>query len=224
MEENQEKLNPSGKLNEESVNEENSEQNTVQENNVLNENPEHLSSLNMLWRHAFSELDEWEKRADLRDDLLLARAKLFAENFERNQDNLKAITEQFTKELVEWEKTAREEILMSTTVVQHFFPKKSYEELNEQMDAIQKRTMSILRTPFQGLPNQQMVDKYPEVIEQYIKIRKKARQQYIKAVKHAGNIIYENQIGVINFFTRQIKNFVLPFNKYMEKQEEITKS
>jgi hypothetical protein len=218
MDEKQEKLDP------QEITEEKAEGVVVEpkeeaEKTIPEENQEQLSSFDLLWRHAFSELDEWAKRADLCDDAFLAGAKLVSESMERNQGNLKALAEQFSREFAEWEKTAREEFLMSTTLLQHFFPKKSYEDLNEQIDAIQKRTMSILRTPCQSLSNRQLLDKYPELIEQYITYRRKARKQYVKAVKHAGNIIYENQKGVINLFTRQIKSLVLPFNKYMEKQE-----
>lgn len=200
------------------------EQKEEAEKTISQENQEQLSSFDFLWRHAYGELDEWARRADLRDDVFLAGVKLFSESIERNQGNLKAIAEQFGREFAEWEKTAREEFLMSTTLLQHFFPKKSYEDLNEQIGAIQKRTMTILRTPCQSLSNRQLLDKYPELIEQYIAYRKKAREQYVKAVKQAGNIIYENQKGIINLFSRQMKNLVLPFNKYMEKQEEITNS
>jgi hypothetical protein len=218
MDEKQEKLDP------QEITEEKAEGVVVEpkeepEKTIPEENQEQLSSFDLLWRHAFGELDEWARRGDLRDDAFLAGAKLFSESIERNQGNLKALAEQFSRELAEWEKAAREEFLMSTTLLQHFFPKKSYEDLNEQIDAIQKRTLSILRTPCQSLSNRQFLVQYPEIIEQYITYRKKARKQYVKAVKHAGNIIYENQKGVINLFTRQIKSLVFPFNKYMEKQE-----
>ncbi|MEH7505592.1 hypothetical protein V7152_27090 [Neobacillus drentensis] len=183
-----------------------------------------LSSLDLLWHNAFNELDEWAKRGDFRDEVFLKEAMFFADNIQRNQGNIKAISEKFNKEFAEWERTAREEFLMSTTSLQHFFPLRSYEEINAQIDQIQKRTMSILHKPFQAITNNQVMEKYLEIIDQYIAIRKKSRKQYIKTVKQAGNLIYENQKGFVNLFAKQIKTLMFPLNKYMEKAEELTKS
>ncbi|MEH7076159.1 hypothetical protein [Neobacillus drentensis] len=185
---------------------------------------EELSSLDMLWHNAFHELDEWAKRGDFRDEVFLKEAMFFADNIQRNQENIKALSEKFNKEFAEWERTAREEFLMSTTSLQHFFPLRSYEEINVQIDQIQKRTMSILSTPCQAITQNQAMDKYLSIIEQYIAVRKKSRKQYIKTVKQAGNLIYENQKGFVNLFARQIKTLIFPLNKYMEKVEEISKS
>ncbi len=188
------------------------------------DNEEQISSLDMLWRHAFSEIDEWAKRSDYRDEVFLNASKNFAESVQRNQGNLKAIAAQFNKELAEWERTAREELLMSTTTLQHFFPIRSYEEINSQIDQIQQRTMTLLSKPCQAISNYQVMNKYLEVINQYIELRKKGRMQYINAVKQAGNLIYENQRGFVNLFARQIKTLMFPLNKYMEKTEEHAKS
>lgn len=207
---------PEVRANEENVDE--------QEKQVEEINQEQLSSLDLLWRLAFGELDEWAKRANFRDEVFLTEAKLFTESMERNRANIKAAAEKFSKEFAEWERTAREEFLMSTTSLGHFFPIKSYEEINQQIDQIQKRTLSILKTPCSAITNHQAAEKYYEMIGQYIAIRKKFRQQYIKTVKQAGNLIYENQKGLVNLVSRQIKTLVFPLNKYLEKSEELTKS
>lgn len=191
---------------------------------VQEENEEQLSSLDMLWHHVFNEMDEWAKRSDLRDEMFLKEAMNFAETVQRNQGNLQAAAEQFNKEFAEWERTAREEFLMSTTTLQHFFPIRSYENINEQLDQIQKKTMLIINKPCQAIANNQAIDKYIEIIDQYIALRKKGRMQYIKTVKQAGNLIYENQKGFVNLFARQIKTLIFPLNKYLEKSEELTKS
>jgi len=188
------------------------------------ENEEQLSSLDLLWRHAFGELDEWAKRSDFRDEVFLKEAKLFAESVQRNQGNSIEIAAQFYQEFSSWEKTAREEFLMSTTSLQHFFPLKSYEDINAQIDQIQERTMTILATPCQMIASNLSMNKYLEMIDQYISIRKKGREQYINTVKQAGNLIYENQKGFVNLFARQIKTVMFPLNKYLEKTEEIIKS
>ncbi|WP_413301730.1 hypothetical protein AA0X95_22360 [Bacillus sp. 1P10SD] len=195
-----------------------------QEQPVENEDMEQLSSLDVLWQHAFGELDEWAKHAEFRDEIFLKEAKHFAESIKRNQGNVKDIAERFNKEFAEWERTAREEFLMSTTSLQHFFPIRSYEDINAQIDQIQKKTMSILSAPCQTLNNYLSMEKYLEMIDQYIALRKKGRMQYIKTVKQAGNLIYESQRGFVNLFARQIKSVMFPLNKYLEKTEELSKS
>ncbi|HEY2421250.1 MAG TPA: hypothetical protein VGI04_07540 [Neobacillus sp.] len=184
---------------------------------------EQLTSLDILWHHAFKELDEWAAHADFRDEVFLKEAMYYVESLKRNQGNIQTVTEQFQKEFVDWEKAAREEFLMSTTSLQHFFPHRSYEEINEQIDKIQRRTMSILNVPFQTVSNFQIMDKYLTIIEQYISIRKKGRLQYLKTIKQAANLVYENQKGFVNLFSKQIKSLMFPFNKYLEKAEEFTK-
>ena len=195
-----------------------------EEQPVENEDMEQLSSLDILWQHAFGEIDEWAKHAEFRDEVFLKEAKYFAESIKRNQGNVKDIAERFNKEFAEWERTAREEFLMSTTSLQHFFPIRSYEDINAQIDQIQKKTMSILSAPCQTLNNYLTMEKYLEMIDQYIALRKKGRMQYIKTVKQAGNIIYESQRGFVNLFARQIKSVMFPLNKYLEKTEELSKS
>lgn len=188
------------------------------------ESEAHLSSLDTLWHLAFRELDEWAKLADFRDEVFLKQAQLFADGIQRNQDNIKVIAQQFNKDFTDWEKMAREEFLMSTTSLAHFFPLKSYEEINAQIDQIQKKIISILQTPCQTMVNYQAADKYLEMIDQYIAFRKKFRSQYLNALKQAGNLVYENQKGFVNLFMRQIKTFMFPLNKYLEKSEEAAKS
>lgn len=183
-----------------------------------------ISSLDILWNHAFRELDQWAKKADFRDAVFLKEAMYFAESIKRNQANIKSVREQFNKEFENWERTAREEFLMSTTVLQHIFPKKSYEEINQQIDQIQNRTASILGTPLQMVVNNQMMEKYLEMIDQYIALRKNGREQYIKTLKQAASLIYESQKGFVNLFSGQLKTYMFPLNKYLENAEEPTKS
>jgi hypothetical protein len=127
------------------------EQPTIEEPGLNKEDEQQLSSLDLLWRHAFGELDEWVKRADHRDAILLKAAKQFAEGAERNKGNLVELAAQFYQEFSKWEKTAREEFLMSTTSLQHFFPLKSYEDINKQIDQVQEKTLTILAAPYQRL-------------------------------------------------------------------------
>jgi hypothetical protein len=185
---------------------------------------EQASTLDILWQHAFSEFDQWAKHADFRDDVFLKEAMYFAESLKRNQENLTSVREQFSREFANWERTAREEILMSTTALQHIFPKRSYEEINQQIDKIQSRTTAILRTPLQMAVSNQLMEQYLQMINQYISLRKNGRKQYIKTLKQAATLLYESQKGFVNLFSGQLKAFMFPLNKYMEKAEELTKS
>jgi hypothetical protein len=185
---------------------------------------EQITSLDILWNRAFGELDQWAKHADFRDDVFLKEATHFAESIQRNQDNIKSVREQFNKEFSNWERTAREEFLMSTTALQHLFPRRSYEDINQQIDQIQKRTAAILRTPLQLMGSNQLMDQYLQMIEQYIAIRKNGRKQYIQTLKQAASLVYESQKGFVNLLTGQFKSFMFPLNKYMEKADEVTKS
>jgi hypothetical protein len=190
---------------------------------LVEENTVGQTSLDILWNQAFRELDEWVKHANFRDDVFLKEAAFFAERIKRNQENITVVTEQFTKELAEWERNAREEILMSTTTLQHLLPKISYEEINQQIDQVQNKAMSILRAPCQVIENNQLMDQYLTMVEKYISLRKASRRQYISTIKQAGGLIYESQKGFVDLFTNQLKSLILPFNKYMEKTEELTK-
>lgn len=138
-----------------------------------------LSSYELLWKAGFDELDAWVNRLNDRDEAFLNATKHYTESVKRNQDNFKAITEQFSKELRQWEKGAREELLMTTTTLQHFIPIKSYEEINGVIDDIQKKTTSILATPIRALSNGQAIDKYLETVEQFIAFRKKAEKNIL---------------------------------------------
>ncbi|MFP7295884.1 hypothetical protein [Neobacillus niacini] len=185
---------------------------------------EQFSTLDLLWKHAFCELDQWAKRADFRDDVFLKEAMYFSESIKRNQENIKLVRDQFQREFANWERTAREEFLMSTTVLQHVFPKVSYEGINQQIDQIQNKTASILNTPIKLVLSNQMGDQYLQMIEQYINLRKNSRKQYIKTLKQAATLIFESQKGFVSLLTGQLRNIIFPLNKYMEQAEEVTKS
>ncbi|WP_045516406.1 hypothetical protein [Neobacillus niacini] len=179
-----------------------------------------LSSFELMWRAAYEEVDEWAGRLNHHDDLFLNATKQYVERIKRNQENSKAITEQFRRELLEWEKYAREELLMTTTTIQHFFPVKSYEEINQVVDDIQNKTTSLLSTPIRTLTNGQALDKYLDTVEQYISFRKKSREKYIEGVKSTTNILYENQKIFVNLFEKQVKSALLPFQQYMKNATE----
>jgi hypothetical protein len=183
-----------------------------------------LSSLELLWKYKFHELEELAKCADYRDEVFLKEVRRFSESVQRNKGNIKKIAEQFTNEFTEWEKTARDEFLMSTTILQNFFPIRSYEEINADIDQNQKRVLSLLSTPCQTIANCQAIEKYLGMMDHYIELRKKGRLQYINTLKQAGNPLYEFQKGFVNLFTTQLKELIFPLNKYMENMEEPTKS
>jgi hypothetical protein len=179
-----------------------------------------LSSFELIWKAAYEEVDEWAGRLNRHDELFLNATKKFVESIKRNQENSQAITEQFRKELLNWEKYAREELLMTTTTIQHFFPVKSYEEINRVVDDIQNKTTSLLTTPIRALTSGQALDKYLDSVEQYLSFRKRSREKYIEAVKSTTNILYENQKIFVNLFEKQVKSALLPFQQYMKNTSE----
>ncbi|MGG3469873.1 hypothetical protein ABES02_20605 [Neobacillus pocheonensis] len=197
---------------------------TMVENQEAEIQPEEqLSSFDLLWRVGFDELDSWAERYNKRDELFLAEAKNYVERLRRNQENIKAISEQFNKELKEWEKGAREELLVTTTSLQQFFPIKSYEEINQVVDDIQTKTTSLLLTPFRSLKNGQAIEKYLETLEQYISFRKKGREKYVDSVKKTTNVVYENQKIFANLFAKQVKTAMFPFQQYMKSVSELSR-
>lgn len=183
-----------------------------------------LSSLELIWKIGFDELDAWANRFNKRDELFLSAVKNYVESVKRNQDNLKAVTEQFDREVKEWEKAAREELLVTTTTLQHFFPVKSYEEINKVVDDIQQKTAALLLTPVKALTGGQALDKYLDAVGQYLAFRKKAREKYIDSVKKTTNVLYENQKIFVDLFSKQLKAAIFPFQKFMKNAVESTKS
>jgi hypothetical protein len=179
-----------------------------------------LSSYELLWKAAFDEMDAWAGRLNERDEVFLNATKNYVESIKRNQENSKAITEQFRIELSVWEKYAREELLMTTTTIQHFFPIKSYEQFNQVVDDIQNKTTSLLTTPIRALTNGLALDKYLESVEQYISFRKRSRDKYIQGIKGTTNILYENQKIFVNLFEKQVKSALFPFQQYMKNSTE----
>ena len=181
------------------------------------EQEEKLSSLELMWKVAFDELDAWESRLNRHDEVFLETARQYVDAVKRNQGNVKAVSSQFSKELSEWEKSAREELMTTTTSIQLLLPMKSYEEINRVVDDIQNKTTTLLATPFRALSTGQALNKYMETVEQYISYRKSGRQKYVENVKKTTNVLYENQKTMANLFSKQLRSAIFPFQKYMDK-------
>jgi hypothetical protein len=184
-----------------------------------------LTSLDLLWKLGFNELDAWAERFNKRDALFLDAVKNYVEKLKQNQENAITVAAQFGMELKEWEKTAREELLMTTTSLQNFVPVKSYEEINKVVDDIQNKTAHLLLTPTQALITGQLeaLDKYVETVEQYIAYRKNGREKYIESVKKTTNVLYENQKVFVDMLAKQVKTAILPFQNYMKNATDQSK-
>jgi hypothetical protein len=184
-----------------------------------------LTSLDLLWKLGFNELDAWAERFNKRDALFLDAVKNYVEKLKQNQENAITIASQFNMEIKEWEKVAREELLVTTTPLQNFFPVKSYEEINKVVEDIQNKTAHLLLTPTQALITGQLeaLDKYVETVEQFIAYRKNYREKYIESVKKTSNVLYENQKVFVNMFAKQVKTAMLPFQNYMKSATEQSK-
>ncbi|MFP5105292.1 hypothetical protein ACSU6B_00755 [Neobacillus sp. C211] len=184
-----------------------------------------LTSLDLVWKLGFNELDAWAERFNKQDELFLETVKNYVEKLKQNQENAISIAAQFGMELKKWEKAAREELLMTTTSLQNFFPVKSYEEINQVVDDIQNKTANLLLTPTQALITGQLeaLDKYLEMVEQYIAYRKNGREKYIESVKKTSNVLFENQKVFVNMLTKQVNTAMLPFQNYMKDVTEQAK-
>lgn len=191
---------------------------SVIENQGIKENQ--LSSFELIWKAAYEEVDEWAVRLNHHDEIFLNATKKYVESIKRNQETSQAITEQFRRELSEWEQYTREELLMTTTTIQHLLPVKSYEEINQVVDDIQNKTTSLLSTPIRALTTGQALDKYLDSVEQYLSFRKRSREKYIEGIKSTTNILYENQKIFVNLFEKQVKSALLPFQQYMKNSSE----
>jgi hypothetical protein len=192
---------------------------TVLENQGTEELEKELSSLDLLWKLGFDELDAWAERFNKQDERFLEAVRNYVEKAKQNQENVIAVASQFGLELKEWEQSTREELLMTTTSLQYFFPVKSYEEINQVVEDIQHSSAQILITPVQKLTTVQIqsLDKLLETVEQYISMRKKGREKYLESVKKTTNVLYENQKLFVDVFTKQVKSAILPFQKYLKK-------
>ncbi|NHC40169.1 hypothetical protein G6549_09310 [Bacillus sp. MM2020_1] len=184
-----------------------------------------LTSLDLLWKLGFNELDAMTERFNKRDELFLETVKNYVEKLKQNQENAITVSAQFGMELKEWEKSAREELLVTTTSLQNLFPVKSYEEINKVVEDIQNKTAHLLLTPTQSLITGQLeaLDKFVETVEQYIAYRKNGREKYIESVKKTSNVLYENQKVFVNMFAKQVKSAMLPFQNYMKTTNDQSK-
>jgi hypothetical protein len=191
----------------------------VLENQGTEELEKELSSLDLLWKLGFDELDGWAERFNKQDERFLEAVRNYVEKAKQNQENVITVAAQFGLELKEWEQSTREELLMTTTSLQNFFPVKSYEEINRVVEDIQNKSAQLLITPVQKLTTGQIqaLDKLLETVEQFISMRKKGREKYLESVKKTTNVLYENQKLFVDVFTKQVKSAILPFQKYLKK-------
>jgi hypothetical protein len=191
----------------------------VLENQGTEELEKELSSLDLLWKLGFDELDGWAERFNKQDERFLEAVRNYVEKAKQNQENVITVAAQFGLELKEWEQSTCEELLMTTTSLQNFFPVKSYEEINRVVEDIQNKSAQLLITPVQKLTTGQIqaLDKLLETVEQFISMRKKGREKYLESVKKTTNVLYENQKLFVDVFTNQVKSAILPFQKYLKK-------
>jgi hypothetical protein len=182
-----------------------------------------VSSLELLWNQAFINLDAWVESEEVREDHLLQSAKNLAENVKRNQTNFKELSKQFSKELFELENKSREELLLATISLQSLFPIKSNEEINNQLDYLKNKTSELVSKPFDNIGNAKFVENYVSVVEKYIEFKRNNRNLYVNKVKDTALIIQANQSRLLNLITKPVKNVIFPFNKFIERSNELTK-
>lgn len=183
-----------------------------------------VTSIDLMWNQALEAVDAWAEKANSSEKVLLNSAREFADHVKRNQNNMKKLTEQFSKEFREWERTSREELLTMTTSLQYIFPVKSYEELNNQLDYVQKRAEDVALNPYHYLAKGGRTDYFVDLLDQYITFNQDNRKQYVNHVKEFISILRENQRVLVNMMENQIKSIFFPFNKYLENTNTLAKS
>ncbi|WP_147533624.1 hypothetical protein [Bacillus marasmi] len=174
------------------------------------------SSLELVWKNALQQLESWAEQSEYYDQVLLKAVQKYVERVDQNRENLKAITDQFNKELCEWEGTARDELLMTTTIMKQLFPKNSYHDINQVIDDIHSKTAKIIMTPVNALTSEQSISKYVQAIEGFIALRRQTRQQYIENIVRSASVLYGNQKLFVDLFQNQIKAVFFPLQRYME--------
>ncbi|WP_209123730.1 hypothetical protein [Alkalihalobacillus sp. BA299] len=192
--------------------------------NDVKANDDHFTSLDLLWKQSLQELDAWSERASSREEALLRYTKKIVANSKRNQENIKELIEQFVKEQRDWEKVAREELLTSTSHLQYLFPIQSFEEINRILDNFQNKATELSKIPMYSLNNAEVLDRFVESVERFVAFRKNSRLQFVNNLKGTLKIIHENQRGMVELFTKQVKNVLFPFNMYIERSEKMTNS
>ncbi|MGG1677210.1 hypothetical protein ACIFOT_15845 [Neobacillus sp. NRS-1170] len=182
---------------------------------------ENISSKELLWKHAFQQVDSWIERENSREEILLKSAKQLAKNVKQNQNNLIEITQQFSKELRHLEKTSRVEVLTSTTGLQALVPFKSYEEINDSFDHLWNKASEFINTPFEKLMNVSNPENIINGLEKYIEFRRNNRNLFVNNIKGTANSIQSHQLELLNTVRNQIKNVIFPFHRYLERSTKL---
>ncbi|MGG1677176.1 hypothetical protein ACIFOT_15670 [Neobacillus sp. NRS-1170] len=180
-------------------------------------NEKNLSSLELLWNQAFQKLEAWVEQETKREDLHLQTARQFADKVKVNNSNIKEITNQFSKELRQWEKTSREELFTATTPLMALFPLKSYEEINNNLDQLWNKSTESAAKPFNQLFNCRYGDNIVANLEKFIEFRRYNRNLYVTNLKEKASFFQTNQLAFLKTVNNQVKNVLFPFHNYMER-------
>ncbi|MFD4704923.1 hypothetical protein ACFWM3_08635 [Gottfriedia sp. NPDC058432] len=175
------------------------------------------SSLELLWRQAFQFVDMWANGETHRESVLLQTIRFLADNLKQSKTNINDFSKHISNELYELERASREEILMSTTVIQRIFPFRSFEEINNRFDKYKNQTYEAFFTTIDHLTNDKLVEKYICDLEKYIEFKRNNRNQFMEYLKETSTIFQPNQYPFINQLTTHLKNLLFPFNSYMER-------
>lgn len=170
-----------------------------------------------LINQTLKQIDSWVKQEEFQEEILLQSVNHLGENLKQNQVNIKEVTEKITQKIQEWEKLSREQYLTKMTPLNQLNPIQSFEQINEQLDRIQRIRGQIVMTPLQHLLKEDYVNSYVAAVERYIESRRNRRERYVKNVKQASSMFFGGQDAVMGMFNSQMKNMMNPFHKYMQQ-------
>ncbi|MGG0174744.1 hypothetical protein [Gottfriedia acidiceleris] len=176
---------------------------------------ENVSSEELLWNKALQQIDNWVESEHKHEEMLLQLVDQLGERVKQNQSTLTEITQQFSKELLDWEKKSRVELLTATTSLQSLFPFKSYDEINNRFDDFWKKASEFINTPMENLMNASNPDHFLNLLEKFIEGERNNRNLFIKTLKETTTNIQSKQLLLLNLIRNQIENMVFPIQKYL---------
>lgn len=178
-------------------------------------NVRQLKSLEILWNQAIQKLDVWNDRAKYLEEVLLTSVENLVEAVKRNQDNAKELIEQFTKEQLECEKKARNELFSYTTSLSQLFPKISHFDINQNFNHFQNKVLELSKLPVEKLSRPEFLENLIKSTEKYVEFKRNRRERLIESLKEKTMTIHNSQEKLILLLSTPIKNVLFPVSKFI---------
>ncbi|MFP7296337.1 hypothetical protein [Neobacillus niacini] len=190
------------------------------ENNT--NNLREIKSLEILWNQSIQKLDVWNDRAKYQEEVLLTSVENLVEAVKRNQDNAKELIEQFTKEQLECETKARNELFSYFTSLSQLFLNLSYFDINQNFDYFKNKVLELSKQPVEKLSRPEFLENLIKSTQKYVEVRRRSRERLIERLKENAMTIHNSQQILITLLSMPIKNVLFPLSKYIVKPRNVT--